>query len=152
MNTLNLHSEPLRAEWLDAYGHLNEAHYLTPFANASWKMQDYFDIGVAYFERSGAALYTLEAHIRYVAEVRAPAQLEIETIILGADAKRIWFAHLMMVDSRLRATCEYIGLHYDTRQQCAAPLPAETLRALLAARVATPPDWVGRSVSMTRRK
>ena len=70
----------------------------------------------------GAALYTLEAHIRYVAEVRAPAQLEIETIILGADAKRIWFAHLMMVDSRLRATCEYIGLHYDTRQQCAAPL------------------------------
>ncbi len=52
---LKLHAEPLRDDWLDAYGHLNEAYYLVPFSNASWALQDHFGIGVAYFERDGGA-------------------------------------------------------------------------------------------------
>ncbi len=35
MSVLKLHSEPVREEWLNAYGHLNEAYYLVPFSNAA---------------------------------------------------------------------------------------------------------------------
>lgn len=146
MTILKLHSEPLQRAWLDAYGHLNEAFYLVPFSNASWKMQDYFGIGVEYFERTGCALYTLETHLRYVREVRAPAELNVETMILGVDAKRIHFAHQLIVDDSTRATGEFMALHYDTRATRATPLPAKTLTALQDAQINKPPQWTGRRI------
>lgn len=151
MTVLRLHSEPLREEWLDAYGHLNEAYYLVPFSNASWALQDHFDIGVAYFARTGGAIYTVETHLRYLKEVRAPATFDIESIILETDPKRIRFAHIMLVDGVERATFECMTLHFDTRAGRTAPLPEATQSALRDACVAQLPDWAGRSVSLQKR-
>jgi len=151
MALLRLHSEPLRDEWLDAYGHLNEAYYLVPFSNASWAMQDHFEIGAEYFEATGGALYTVETHLRYVKEVRAPATFDIETMILEADAKRIRFAHTMFVDKIERATFECMALHFDTKGGRTAPLPEPVQAALQAARIAELPDWAGRNISLHKR-
>ncbi len=151
MTVLRLHSEALRDEWLDAYGHLNEAYYLVPFSNATWALQDHFDIGVPYFEQTGCAIYTLESHLRYLKEVRAPATFDIESMILEADAKRIRFAHVMFVDGSERATFECIVLHYDTRNAQTAPLPNSVQASLQAAKVDTLPDWAGRSISLRKR-
>ncbi len=148
MTTLNLHSEPLREDWLDAYGHLNEAYYLVPFSNTSWRMQDHVGLGVEYFKRTGCAMYTVETHIRYLKEVRAPAELEIETIILGADAKRMWFAHTMLVDGTVRATGEFMTLHYDTRQNHTTAMPEPVQAALKKAQIAHRPEWVGRRIGL----
>ncbi|MCY4149705.1 MAG: hypothetical protein OXD44_02310 [Gammaproteobacteria bacterium] len=41
MALLNLHNEPIKEEWLDAHGHLNEAYYLVPFSNAARVLQDH---------------------------------------------------------------------------------------------------------------
>ena len=86
MSVLKLHSEPVREAWLDAYGHLNEAYYLIPFSNAAWALQDHLGIGVDYFERTGGAIYTVETHLRYLKEVRAPASVELDTMIFDSDA------------------------------------------------------------------
>ena len=59
MTSFNLHSEPLHDNWLDDYGHLNEAYYLVPFTNTTWKLQHQFGIGVDYFRETGCALYTV---------------------------------------------------------------------------------------------
>lgn len=151
MTQLKLHSEPLQDDWLDAYGHLNEAYYLVPFSNATWALQDHFGIGVDYFERTGGALYTVETHLRYLKEVRAPALLEIESLVLGADAKRLRFAHVMMVGDSLRATFECMALHVDSRAGRTAPFPDAVQAALRAARVAELPDWAGRGISLGKR-
>jgi acyl-CoA thioesterase FadM len=151
MTVLKLHAEPLREDWLDAYGHLNEAYYLVPFSNASWALQDRFEIGVDYFERTGGALYTVETHLRYLKEVRAPALLQIESLVLGADAKRLHFAHVMTVEDSLKATFECVALHVDTRAGRTAPFPEAVQAALEAARAAEPPDWAGRGISLRRR-
>ena len=37
MSDFEFHSEPLQEAWLDLYGHLNEAYYLLPMSNATWK-------------------------------------------------------------------------------------------------------------------
>lgn len=154
MPTLKLHSEPLQPEWLDAYGHLNEAYYLLPFSNATWAMQSHFGIGVEYFEHTGCALYTVETHIRYLKEVRevqgVPTNLEIETIIIGADAKRIWFAHLMLLENELRATSEFMTLHYNTRKNQVMPMPQQVQLALQEAAAPNRPPWVSRHIGLDR--
>ena len=151
MNVLKLHSEPVQKEWLDAYGHLNEAYYLVPFSNASWALQDHFGIGVEYFERTGGAIYTVESHLRYLKEVRAPAVVEIESMIFDADAKRLRFAHVMRVADEERATFECVTLHFDTHSNRTAPLPEDVQTALMAARVVELPDWAGRRVTLEKQ-
>lgn len=145
---LKTHSEPLQAAWLDAYGHLNEAYYLVPFSNASWELQDRFGIGVDYFERTGGALYSVETHLRYLKEVRAPAVFEIESLIVAAAPKKLHFAHIMKVDGIERATFECLALHYDSKAGRTAPFPDEALAALKAAAVSEAPNWVGRKITI----
>lgn len=146
MSTLRLHEEPLQDGWLDAYGHLNEAYYLVPFSNATWKLQDHFGVGSDYFDQTGCALYTLETHLRYVAEVRAPATLSIESVVLGVDAKRLHVGHIMWSGARECATFECMLLHYDTRANKAAAI-AEDKRVILSdAVLKPPPGWAGCAV------
>ncbi len=146
MKTYRLHDEPLHDSWLDAYGHLNEAYYLVPFSNATWKLQDQFAIGADYFDQTGLALYTLESHLRYTDEVRAPAVLSIESMILGVDVKRLHIGHVMWLDGQVRATIECMLLHYDTRGKATAPFPKPVLQNLQDAVLDTAPDWVGRAL------
>ena len=151
MNVLKLHSEPVREEWLDAYGHLNEAYYLVPFSNATWVLQDRFGIGVEYFKQTGGAIYTVETHIRYVKEVRAPALLELETMIFDSDAKRLRFGHVMLVNDEERATFECVTLHFDSHSNRTAPLPEDVQAALKAAQIAKLPEWAGRCVTLEKQ-
>ena len=149
---LKLHAEPLQEAWLDGYGHLNEAYYLVPFSNATWALQDHFGIGIAYFDVTGMAIYTVESHLRYLKEVRFPATMEIESVILGCDAKRLHFAHFMMVEGRECATFECMALHFDTKAGKTAPFPDAVQEALSAARIAAPPPWAGRGISLERKR
>jgi acyl-CoA thioester hydrolase len=151
MTVLRLHSEPLQDSWLDLYGHLNEAYYLVPFSNTTWVMQDHFGIGSEYFDKTGCAIYTVETHLRYLNDVRAPASMEIETLILGSDAKKIWFAHRMLVSGELCATAEFMALHYNTREGRTMEMPDEVQARLKAAAVAELPDWVGRQISLVKK-
>ena len=148
MTVFNFHAEPMQQIWADAYGHLNESYYLVPFSNATWKMQDNFGIGTDYFDATGCAIYTVETHLRYLNDVRMPATMQIETLMLGILPKKIWFAHRMLVDGELCATAEFMTLHYDTRAGRTSEMPEEILAALQAALVAEPPDWVGRRISL----
>jgi len=149
---LKLHSEPVQDIWLDSYGHLNEAYYLVPFSNATWALQEHFAIGVPYFERTGGAIYSVESHVRYLKEVRAPAMMNIDSFVLGLDAKRLHIAHVMSVDGVQRATFECLGLHFDTRAGKTAAMPDDVQAALRAASVAVLPDWAGRRVSLLAQK
>ena len=151
MTILKFHSEPVQDSWLDAYGHLNEAYYLVPFSNTTWIMQDHFGIGVDYFEKTGCAIYTVETHLRYLNDVRAPAVVDIETLMLGSDAKKIWFAHQMLVDGNLCATAEFMTLHFNTQEGRTMEMPAEIQAGLKTAEVAELPDWVGRQISLVKK-
>ncbi len=148
MVSFHLHTEPLQDSWLDAYGHLNEAYYLVPFSNATWALQDQFAIGTDYFDETGCALYTLESHLRYLDEVKAAAELAVESMILGVDAKRLHVGHALWVDGRERATVECMLLHYDTGAKRAASFPPDVLQSLRDATVAVRPEWAGQALRL----
>jgi acyl-CoA thioester hydrolase len=141
----------MQDSWADAYGHLNEAYYLLPFTNTTWIMQDHFGIGTDYFEQTGCAIYTVETHLRYLNDVRAPATMDIETLMLGSDAKKIWFAHRMLVDGALCATAEFMALHYNTREGRTSEMPEAVQQGLKAAEADELPDWVGRQISLVKK-
>lgn len=151
MSGLQVHSEPLRDEWLDAYGHLNEGYYVVAFSEANWAIQEHFDIGVPYSEKTGCALYTLESHIRYLNEVRAPATLEFESYIFGVDAKKVIMAHRMLVDGTERATFEAFALHFDQNAGRPVPFPDDVLERLKSACADPLPDWAGGSVGLRKK-
>lgn len=150
MTILKLHSEPLQDQWLDAYGHLNEAYYLVPFSNATWKLQDHFGIGVTYFEQTGCAIYTVESHLRYLKDVRKPAEMQIESIVIGSDPKKFWFAHLMKVEETLCATAEFMMLHYNTRESKTTAMPEAVQQHLKDAEIEDKPEWVGRQIGLAK--
>jgi len=151
MTVFRFHAEPLQESWLDLYGHLNEAYYLVPFSNTSWVMQDHFGIGGDYFDATGCAIYTVETHLRYLNDVHAPATMDIETMVLGSDAKKIWFAHRMLVAGKLCATAEFMALHYNTRESRTMEMPVEVQAQLDAAVVSEMPDWAGRQISLIKK-
>jgi len=151
MTVFRFHSEPMQEQWCDAYGHLNEAYYLVPMSNTTWVMQDHFGIGTDYFDQTGCAIYTVETHLRYLNDVRSPATMEIETLMLGSDAKKIWFAHQMRVDDKICATAEFMTLHFNTREGRTMEMPAAIQQDLKAAEVAELPDWVGGQISLVKK-
>jgi acyl-CoA thioester hydrolase len=151
MTIFRFHAEPIQEIWLDLYGHLNEAYYLVPFSNTTWIMQDHFGIGSDYFDETGCALYTVETHLRYLNDVRAPATMDIETLVLGSDAKKIWFAHRMLVGDTLCATAEFMGLHYNTRENRTMEMPDAVQAQLSESAVTELPDWAGRQISLIKK-
>ncbi len=152
MTILKLHCEPVQDSWLDLYGHMNEGYYVVAFSNATWAVQEHFGVsGTDYFQETGCALYTVETHVRYLDDVRAPATIEIESMVLGSDAKKLHLAHVMKVDGAEKATFECLLLHFDTREGRTVPMPEATQAMLRDATVAELPDWSGRSVSIARK-
>lgn len=149
MTIFTLPSQSLEDEWLDVYGHMNMGYYLVPVGKAVWTFMDNLGIGVEYFERTGCAFYTLESHIRYLREVRSPALLEIEGVVLESDAKRWRYALTMKVEGVERATFECIDLHFDTRAGRPAPMPEEIQDTLRDAAVGELPEWAGRGISLS---
>jgi acyl-CoA thioester hydrolase len=140
--------EPVRDEWIDYNGHLSEAYYVLVFGHATDAVMDAVGLGPDYRESARASLFTVEAHIRYRAEIGAGGQLEVRSSVIGATDKLLWIWHEMWSDDRLRATEEILGVHVDTDSGRSAPFPSEVATRIASALVPPGDDaggriWVG---------
>ncbi|MCB9958431.1 MAG: carnitine 3-dehydrogenase [Rhodospirillaceae bacterium] len=126
------HSAAVLPDWLDYNGHMTEHRYLQVFGDATDVFLAAIGIDAAYLA-DGHSVYTVETHIRYLAEVAGGAALTVRTTVLGHDDRRIRLLHQMRDDTgRDVATAEHMLLHVDTRAQAAVPMGAP-----LGERVAT---------------
>jgi acyl-CoA thioester hydrolase len=126
--------EPVRDEWIDYNGHLSEAYYVLVFGHATDVVMAAVGLGPEYRAASEASLFTVEAHIRYLAEVPGGTELEVRSSVIGATDKLLWIWHEMWLDDRLRATEEILGVHVDTRSGRSAPFPADVVHRIEAVR------------------
>ncbi|MFH8404122.1 thioesterase family protein [Streptomyces sp. NPDC018019] len=135
-------------DWIDYNGHLSEAYYVLVFGFATDALMDAAGLDAAYRVRTGHSLYTVEAHVRYLAEVPRGAGLAVRTTVLGVGAKKARFVHEMYVDGAAGgpvATEEIFALHVHQGAGRAAPLPEEA-RERLAALAGPVPEWAGRGI------
>ena len=85
--TVAVWREPVQDAWIDYNGHLSEPYYVLVFGHATDAVMDELGLGPEYRSAHDASLYTVEAHVRYLAEVAAGSELEVRSSVIGATAK-----------------------------------------------------------------
>ncbi len=106
--------------WTDYNGHMNEAHFLEASAEATDRFLEMIGAGPEYVS-TGKSYFTVENHVRYLAELHAGETLKIATQVLAGDGRKLHLFHnLNGVDGNLAATVETLLLHVDlnTRKSC----------------------------------
>lgn len=137
-------------EWIDYNGHLSEAFYVLVFGFATDQVMDRLGMGEAYRQSTGNSLYTVEAHVRYLAETGLDAELTVTTQIVGGGAKKLHLAHEMRTAGKLIATEELLALHVDQGSGRSSAFPTPVLESISRYRAGLDdeaPDWIGRTVS-----
>ena len=138
--TFSVWREPVQDAWIDYNGHLSEPYYVLVFGHATDAVMEHVGLGPEHRADTGASLFTVEAHVRYLDQVPAGADLEVQSAVIGASGKllRIW--HELWVDGTLRATEEVLGVHVDTAIGRSSPFPADIAGRIAAALVSPPPE------------
>jgi acyl-CoA thioester hydrolase len=123
--TFSVWREPVQDAWIDYNGHLSEAYYVLVLGHATDAVMDAVGLGPAYRSENDASLYTVEAHLRYLAEVSAGTELEVRSSIIGVTGKLLWLWHELWADDRIRATEEVLGVHVSRGET--APFPDDVV-------------------------
>jgi len=147
-------SRQVPASWTDYNGHVNEAHYLEVFAQASDRTMELIGADAGYVA-AGRSYFTVETHLRHLGEVRSGDPIRVTTQLLGGDGRKLHLFHRLQAGSgRLAATGEHLLLHVDlhTRRSCPPEAPvAARLAALRSRHAGMPrPEGAGRHVGARR--
>jgi acyl-CoA thioester hydrolase len=126
--------EQVRPEWLDYNGHLGDASYSIVLSAAHELVLEALGLSADYRESHHASMFTVETHIRYLAECGAGQTLSAETFVVEADRKRLRLHSDLSADGVLVATGESLYLHVDTAAGRTTPLPEDRQRLVDAMR------------------
>lgn len=127
---LRLHQTRITGGWVDYNGHMTEFRYLQVLGDATDAFLIHIGLDSAY-RAGGHSAYTVETHIRHLAETRAGEVLTVETRLLGHDRKRFRLHHaILREDGSEVATGEHMMLHVDTDAGRATPMPPALIAAL----------------------
>jgi carnitine 3-dehydrogenase len=152
---LRLYEDTVRSEWVDYNGHMTESRYLEVLGNATDAFLRHVGFDAAYLA-GGHSLYTVETHIRHLAESRAGEPVAADTQVLGADEKRLHLFHTLVRPTTGTVLCtgEHMLVHVDTGAGRACPMvePVAGLTAAAAgAHAALPwPEGAGRRIRELR--
>lgn len=144
------HSD-VRQEWIDYNGHLHDASYAIVLSEANEVLLAALELSEEYQARTGRAMYTVESHIRYLAETAGDDRLAAASFLVAADPKRLRVhTALTRRDGTVVATGEHLYLHVDNEVGRVIPMPADrwdAVAAMLAAHAALArPEYLGRGI------
>jgi carnitine 3-dehydrogenase len=132
----------VRPEWTDYNNHLSDFQYGHLFGDAMDAL--YRRVGIdAEYRARGGMFYTVESHVRHLAECKVGDALYVTTQVLELDDKRLHVFHRLhrRSDGTVLATGEQLHLHVDMACAKAAPIDSAVrgkLEALRAAHAALP--------------
>ena|SRR5215472_522361 len=141
----------VRDEWIDYNGHLHDASYAIVLSEANEVLLEELGLSASYRGRTGCGMYTVECHIRYLAECGRGDRLEAASFLVSADVKRMRVhTALTKMGGTLVATGEHMYLHVDDAAGRVTAMPAErwaAVDAMLAAHAGLErPAYLGRGI------
>jgi acyl-CoA thioester hydrolase len=151
---LRLYQAKVIPEWIDYNGHMSEPYYVLVFGYTTDAFYDHVGMDEAFRQEHRVSVYTVEAHINYLAESSEGQELDIETQVLGHDAKRLVLFHTMRrgAGGPVLATTELMVLHVDKTNLKTTPFrpgPAERIAAIAVEHAALPlPRNAGRKITI----
>ena len=148
-------------EWIDYNGHMTEGYYGVVFGDASDEVLTQLGFDEAYRNQQRGSFYTVETHVRFLAESNLGEPLEVTSLVVGVDPKRLHLFHAMAVPgeipesaARAIATQESLLLHVDLDTVRVVPMgPSLLVRAttFAEANAASPvPEGIGRAIKPVR--
>jgi acyl-CoA thioester hydrolase len=151
---LPAYHDVVRAEWVDYNGHLRDAFYMLIFSFATDALIDQRGTLDTVRKARGRSIYTLEAHINYLHEIKEGAQVRVEMRVLAHDAKRMHLYLEMFADESDEpvAAGEQMLLHVDTSGPRSAVFDSDVeahVRALVDGQAALPAaQYAGRVIGL----
>ena len=114
----------VRDEWVDYNGHLTDWAYAVVCSEANEAFLDELGLSASYRERTGCTTYTVETHLRFLAEVPRGARLRAVSRLVEADAKRLRVLTSLRDESdREVLDAESLYVHVDQRAGRVVPFP-----------------------------
>jgi acyl-CoA thioester hydrolase len=112
-----VYRDSVRAEWVDYNGHLRDAFYMLIFSFATDALIDRIGLDDTVRKARGRSIYTLEAHINYLHEIKEGTPVRVDVRVLAHDAKRLHiYLEMFAGDDSVEpvAAGEQMLLHVDT--------------------------------------
>ena len=136
--------------WTDYNGHMNETRYVEIASQATDRFMEMIGCDTAYIA-AGGSYFTVESHVRYLAELHGGEMVTVTTQMLGGEGKRLHLFHrLANADGEIAATIETLLVHIDpTTRRSSLPGTevAERLRRLATEHAVMPwPEGAGQAV------
>ncbi len=111
-------------DWVDGNGHMNESRYMQAMSEAS----DWFLLWIGctpeYIAERGS-WFTVENHVRYLAEVMIGEDISVTTQVLEGKGKKLKLFHTIYCGDRVAATAEQFLIHVSMITRRAEDPPAE---------------------------
>ncbi len=148
----------IEPQWIDYNGHLNVAYYNVLFDRAVDELYEFLGLGPRYLERHQHSTMVVEAHVRYLRELKLEDPARVSIQLLDYDAKRIYlFEELRHAEENwLSATSENMTLGVDMTAKKVAPFHVSVLTSLerlkQAHAVLPRPAVAGRGLAMRSQR
>ena len=124
-----VHEESVQPSWVDYNGHMNVAYYVLVFDHGTDALFELLDMGPDYRARTESSDFVVESHICYISEVVEGDPLQVASILLMHDKKRMHLFHHMYngETGKLCATIELMVVHVDMISRRSSFFSEETL-------------------------
>ena len=151
-----VYRDTVRAEWVDYNGHLRDAFYMLIYSYATDALLDAIGLDAARRTARGRSMYTLEAHLNYLREIKEGARVRVDVRLLEYDAKRVRVYLEMFADDGAEpvSASEQLLLHVDRSGPRAAAFDADVLARVAALHAATEgftPRHATRAIALASR-
>lgn len=124
--------------FVDAMGHMNVAWYVHFFDRGVWAFFAQLGLDEPYLHAKNRGMFAVEENLRYLAELREGATLDVHTGLLEARPKTLRLLQYMVDRDRqvVAAVCEVVAVHIDLRTRRSVEFEANLLARLQSAPLA----------------
>jgi thioesterase-3 len=120
----------IKEAYLDSFGHMNNAMYLTLLEEARWDLINRGGYGLEAIRAKGIGPTILEIHLRFLKELRLRDEITIETHLASYERKIGIISQKIFRQDILCCTAELtIGL-FDLKERKLIPPTPEWLKAI----------------------
>jgi acyl-CoA thioester hydrolase len=151
-----IYRDTVKPEWVDYNGHLRDAFYMLIYSLATDAFMDRIGLDDAGRRARQRTLYTLEAHISYLREIKEGAAVRVVAHVIAHDKKRIHLYMEMFEGDAAEpvSACEQMMLHIDSSGAPKSASFDEDIAARIAAEPAialTDAPYAGRVIGLPAR-
>ena len=119
-------------DYMDSMGHMNVMWYTYLFSQGFVGMMKQKDLSAMFDKTNNGGSFVLEAHLRYLSEVRVGHTINVHPRFISRSAKRFHVVYLMTNDDKqdVSATYEIVSSYVNLTERRTAAMPPDVASAM----------------------